>query len=146
MLAEPPQATEYLQHHYRPDLGVLVGRWLRQPTEAELQAGYHRLLEAAEACGARRWLIDTRRREHANQQSTSWMTQHFLPLLPARLGTPVHLAYLFMPSHLQEIEQDRTVPPLSYFVGRPYTIERFTEEHQAMQWLFEREAGTPQPR
>jgi hypothetical protein len=146
MLAESTSTTEYLEHHYRADLGVLVGRWLRQPTEAELHTGYHRLLEAAAACGARRWLVDARRRDHANQQGTPWMTQHFFPLLPGRLGAPVHLAYLFMPSHLQEIEHDSTVPPLSYFDGRPYQVQRFTEEHQAMQWLAQRETASPQAR
>ncbi|MBF9219476.1 hypothetical protein [Hymenobacter ruricola] len=128
-------ALDYLQYQFRPDLQVLVGRWLRQPTEAELHAGYQRLLEVAEACGARLWLVDARRRDHANQQGTAWMMEHFLPQLPQRLGRPVHMAYLFMPTHLYELEHDATVPPLTYFEGREYHVERFTEEQAAMQWL-----------
>ncbi|MBD2723205.1 hypothetical protein [Hymenobacter armeniacus] len=135
----PPDATlpalDYLQYQFRSDLQVLVGRWLRQPTEAELHAGYHRLLDVAEAVGARLWLVDTRRRDHASQQSTPWMMEHFLPLLPPRLGGPVHLAYLFMPTHLHELEHDAAVPPLTYFDGRPYHVGRFTEEQAAMRWL-----------
>ena len=128
-------ALEYLECQYRPDLLTLVGRWLRQPTDAELHEGYHRLLAVAEAYGARLWLVDARRRSTANQQGTLWMTEHFLPLLPQRLGNAVHIAYLFMPKHLREIEHDAAVPPLSYFNDLPYRIERFTDEHAAMEWL-----------
>jgi hypothetical protein len=128
-------SLDYLQYQFRPDLQVLVGRWLRQPTDEELHAGYHRLLEVAEAVGARLWLVDARRRDHANQQATPWMMEHFLPLLPQRLGTPVYMAYLFMPTHLRDIEHDQTVPALTYFDGRPYHVERFSEEQAAMQWL-----------
>ncbi|WP_201985169.1 hypothetical protein [Hymenobacter rubidus] len=140
--------VDYLQCQYRPDLQVLVGRWLRQPTDEELRAGYFRLLEQAEAVGARLWLIDTRRRDNATKQSTPWMMEHFMPLLPQRLHGPVFLAYLFMPTHLYEIEQDQTVPPLTYFDGRAYHVQRFTEEHTAMEWLRvcrTREADGPAP-
>jgi hypothetical protein len=125
----------YLQYQFRPDLAVLVGRWLCQPTEEELQTGYHSLLDAAATFGARLWLVDARRRSTANQQSTAWMTEHFFPLLPQRLGSPVNLAYLFMPTHLQELEHDPAVPALTYFDGRPYHVQRFTEEQPAMEWL-----------
>ena len=128
-------ALEFLQCQYRADLLTLVGRWLRQPSEEELREGYHRLLAIAEAYGACRWLVDARRRDNANQQSTPWMTDSFLPLLPQRLGKDVRIAYLFMPKHLHEIEQDAAVPPLTYFNNRPYRIQRFTDEHAAMQWL-----------
>jgi len=128
-------ALDYLQYQYRPDLEVLVGRWLRQPSEEELQAGYYRLLEAAEACGARLWLMDARRRDHANQQATPWMMETFFPLLAERLGPPVSMAFLFMPAHLYDLEHDTQVPPLSYFDGRPYRVARFVDEHAAMQWL-----------
>lgn len=130
-------ATDYLQCQYRSDLQVMVGRWLRQPTDAELRAGYHRLLDEASLNGARLWLVDGRRRDHANQQGTPWMMNVFMPLLPERLGAPVFLAYLFMPAHLQDLEQDTAVPPLTYFDGRAYHVQRFTEESAAMQWLGE---------
>ena len=112
-----------------------MGRRLRQPTDEELQAGYYRLLEVAVETGARLWLIDARRRTHATQQATPWMTEHFMPQLPGRLNGQVHLAYLFMPLHLYEIEHDTNVPQLTYFNGRPYHVERFTEEQAAITWL-----------
>jgi hypothetical protein len=130
-----PPTLDYLQYQFRPDLQIMVGRWLRQPTDEELHAGYYHLLDAAEACGARLWLIDGRRRAHANQQSTPWMMAEFLPQLPLRLGGAVFMAYLFMPTHLYELEHDATVPPLTYFDGRQYHVQRFTEELNAMQWL-----------
>lgn len=126
---------DYLQYQFRPDLQVLVVRWLRQPTDEELQAGYYRLLDVAVENEARLWLIDTRRRTQANQRATPWMMEHFLPQLPRRLNGQVHLAYLFMPVHLHEIEHDTNVPQLTYFNGRPYRIERFTEEYAAISWL-----------
>lgn len=135
-------ALDYLECHYRPDLQVLVGRWLRQPTDDELHAGYHRLLELAEIHNARLWLVDARRRDHATQQGIPWMTSHFMPLMAKRLSGPVFLAYLFMPTHLHELEQDTAVPPLSYFDGRAYRIQRFTEESIAMKWLSDCLAAT----
>lgn len=130
-----PPALDYLHYQFRPDLQVLVARWLRQPTEEELHAGYYRLLDVAAETAARLWLIDARRRTNASQQATPWMIEEFMPQLPARLGGQVRLAYLFMPAHLHEIEHDATVPPLTYFNGRPYHVERFIEEHAAMAWL-----------
>ncbi|OGX86200.1 hypothetical protein BEN47_01185 [Hymenobacter lapidarius] len=47
----------------------------------------------------------------------------------------MHLAYLFMPLHLHEIEHDTNVLQITYFNGRPYHVERFTEEYAAMTWL-----------
>jgi hypothetical protein len=126
---------DYLQYQYRADLQVLVARWLRQPTDAELHEGYFRLLTVAAGHGAKLWLVDTRRRDHSNQQSTPWMVEHFLPLLPEHLDGAVYLAFLFMPTHLYEIERDGSVPPLTYFDGRSYHVQRFTEEQSAMQWL-----------
>jgi hypothetical protein len=139
-------ALDYLQYQYRADLLTLVGRWLRQPTDAELQEGYHRLLAVAETHGACRWLVDARRRDTATQGSTPWMTEHFFPLLPQRLGAAVHIAYLFMPKHLQEIERDATVPPLTYFNDRPYHVQRFTDEHAAMEWLGASQSAAANPR
>ncbi|QDA59905.1 hypothetical protein [Hymenobacter jejuensis] len=133
MLTLPSE--EYLQIVFRSDLNVLVGRWMRQTTPSEMQQGYHDLLDVAVSQNCRRWLVDVRRRDHANQDGTSWMQQTFFPQLAPRLGSKVSLAYLFAPSHLNDLEADATVPPLTYFDGRPYRVQRFVEEHIAMSWL-----------
>ena len=52
-------------NQFRLDLQAFAGRWLRQPTNEELYASYYLLLDVAEENGARLWLVDARRREHA---------------------------------------------------------------------------------
>ncbi|GAB2795596.1 hypothetical protein HNQ93_003029 [Hymenobacter luteus] len=135
MLSEFP--TSCLEINYRPDLAVFIIRWLRQPTPEELQAGYLTALKAAQGSCCRFWLVDGRRRADANQKSSGWMMETFFPLMAARLGSPIYMAYLFMPSHLADLEADASVPPLSYFDDRPYLIRRFTSEQSAMMWLMD---------
>jgi hypothetical protein len=110
---------------------------MRQPTQQEIRDGYNALLAAARAQACRFWLVDTRRRERASQESTQWMIEVFFPQVAAQVHGRVHVAYLFMPNHLRDVENDASVPPLTYFDGRPYHIARFTEEHAAMNWLSE---------
>jgi hypothetical protein len=129
------EADEYLSLTHRPDLGVLVARWLRQPLPEELHQGYWQMLDVALAQQCRYWLVDARRRANANQQNTRWMMETFFPVVGAKLGHSVYLAFLFAPSHLAEIEADSSVPPLTYFDDRPYHVQRFTDEHHAMEWL-----------
>lgn len=128
-------SPEYFHLVARPELGVLIGRWQRQPTLEELQAGYQALLAAAEATANRFWLVDARRRDNANQQGTPWMMSVFFPLVAARLRGPVYMAYVFTPSHLADLEADASVPPLTYFDQHPYHVQRFTSEQPAMTWL-----------
>lgn len=135
-MASPP-SSDFLQVVHRPDLAVLVGRWLRQTTDEEMRQGYAELLDAAEAQQCQRWLIDARRRAHANQQGAPWMMETFFPQVEARLRKPVYMAYLFSPAHLAVLEADAKVPPLSYFDGRSYHVQRFIDEHSAMAWLAE---------
>ena len=128
-------SPDYFHLVARPELGVLIGRWQRQPTLEELQAGYHALLAAAEATASRFWLVDARRRDNANQQGTPWMMSVFFPLVATRLPGRVYMAYVFTPSHLADLEADTSVPPLTYFDQRPYHVQRFTSEQPAMTWL-----------
>ncbi|QJX46973.1 hypothetical protein HMJ29_08515 [Hymenobacter taeanensis] len=130
-----PEITDFLSLTHRPDLGVLVARWQRQPLPDELHQGYWQILEVALAQQCRFWLIDARRRDNANQQNTPWMMETFFPAVGAQLGHSVYVAFLFAPAHLTEIEADTSVPPLTYFDGRPYHVQRFTDEHHAMEWL-----------
>ncbi len=134
MLALP--STEYLHLVYRPDLLLLVGRWMRETTPQEMQHGYDLMLNGAESQMCRYWLVDARRRDHAtNGRNVGWMMETFFPQVAARLGRPVFLAYLFAPVHLSDIEANPAIPPLTYFNNRPYCVERFTEERAALDWL-----------
>ncbi|UPL49257.1 hypothetical protein [Hymenobacter sublimis] len=132
-----PAISDYLQVTHRVDLDVLIVRWLRQPTSQELHEGYRAVLAIAQQPGCRYWLVDGRRRTNANQQGVAWMMETFLPLVMARLGGQVFMAYLFVPNHLAELEADASVPPLTYFDNLPYHIRRFADEQPAMAWLAE---------
>ncbi len=130
-------APDFLHLTHRPDLDLLVARWQRQTTTEEMQRGYEALLAGAVDQQCRRWLVDARRRDHANQQGTPWMVGTFFPLITSQLGGSVRLAYLLAPTHLRELEADTTVPALTYFDNRPYRVLRFANEQPAMQWLAE---------
>ncbi|RYU80101.1 hypothetical protein [Hymenobacter persicinus] len=132
---------DFLQVTYRPELRVLVLRWMRQTTLAELQQGYQALLAEAATHQCWCWLVDARRRDSANQDGTQWMMDVFFPQLAGQIHHKVYLAYLFAPTHLRELEADNSVPALTYFDGRPYQVERFTEELAAMQWLQQCQRG-----
>lgn len=134
MLALP--SSDYLQLVYRPDLLVLVGRWMRQTTTPEMHLGYGLLLDGGESQDCAYWLVDARRRDQAaNQQDVAWMMETFFPQVAARLGQPVFIAYLFAPAHLTDIEANPAILPLTYFDNLPYRVGRFIEERLALEWL-----------
>lgn len=129
-------SSDYLQLVYRPDLRVLICRWMQQTTPQDLRAGYGLIIEEGASQRCAYWLIDARRREHtANQQDTAWIMETFFPQVVARLGQPVFIAYLFAPSHLIDIEANSAIPPLTYFDNHSYHIGRFIEERTALEWL-----------
>ncbi|UOQ80535.1 hypothetical protein [Hymenobacter sp. 5414T-23] len=88
---------DYLTISYRPDLEVLVGRWMRQVSFSEMCQGYYLLLQAAERHQCRQWLIDVRRRYNTDREGAHWMVTEFLPTVAPRLGGRTHLAYLLAP-------------------------------------------------
>lgn len=132
MLAATP---DFLTLSYRPDLEVLVVRWMRVISLAEMQQGYELLLQAATHHGCRQWLLDARRRNNTDREGAVWMVQDFLPRLHGQLGGRTALAYLLPPVQLRDAQADGAFPPASFFDGKPFIAERFTEERQALDWL-----------
>lgn len=132
MLSDTP---DFLALSHRPDLEVLVGRWMRVISLAEMCHGYELLLQAATQYRCRQWLIDARRRNNTDQQGAVWMVQDFLPRLHGQLGGRTALAYLLPPVHLRDPQADAAFPPASFFEGKPFVAERFTEERMALNWL-----------
>ena len=126
---------DFLEISYRPDLDVLVGRWMRKISAAEMCQGYEHLLEAAVQCGCRQWLLDARRRFNTDRDGARWMISTFLPQLGPRLGGRTHLAYLLAPVLLRDTEADAAFPPASFFDDKPYNADRFTDEREAIDWL-----------
>ena len=126
---------DFLTLTYRPDLDVLVARWLRPIELDELEQGYWALLAEAERRQCRRWLIDVRRRRNTHRMGAAWMVSTFLPELGPRLGGRTRLAYFLMPAFMREPEADAAFPPPEFFDGKPFVGERFVEEHEALAWL-----------
>ncbi|KUG05867.1 hypothetical protein [Solirubrum puertoriconensis] len=126
----------FLDLAYRPDLHIVVGRWLRQINLEELKQGYLDMLELAAAHQCPYWLLDARRRVDTDKDATGWMLSYFAPQLPLRLGGQrSYLAYLVAPTHLRDVASDANFPPVSYFQDKPYMSSRFTDEAQAVEWL-----------
>ena len=127
--------ADFLTISYRPDLDVLVARWLRPIELAEMEQGYWALLAEAELRQCRRWLLDVRRRRNTHQIGAAWMVSTLLPALGQRLGGRSRLAYLLMPEFMRDAAADAAFPPPAYFDGKPFVGERFVEEHLALGWL-----------
>jgi hypothetical protein len=126
---------DYLTISYRPDLEVLVGRWMRQVSFTEMCEGYHRLLEAAVAHQCRQWLIDVRRRFNTDREGAHWMVTEFLPTLQPNLGGRTHLAYLLAPLIMRDPAGDSAFPSAETMADKPFLGERFIDEAAAIVWL-----------
>ncbi len=126
---------DFLDITYRPDLDVLVARWLRPINLSEMRRGYDALLvEALKGC-RQRWLLDVRRRLNTHLVGAQWMVSTFLPQLGPRLGGRTRLAYLLGPEYLRDEAADAAFPPPGYFAGQSFVADRFIEEQAAISWL-----------
>ena len=127
-------STDYLAISFRPDLGLLLGRWLRAVSEAELQAGYASLRRATLHCGATSWFIDSRRRTSHSHYSPEWVTASFLPALQQELGRPLYVSFLMLPDYLcSRVDAPGSCPGTS-----PVQFACFLDEGAAYAWLVAR--------
>ncbi len=122
----------------RPDLPAVIARWQREITEPELRLGYRAILDAGDALGCWRWLLDLRRREEVVSPAlTHWMYNDFFPQLAGRYAAPVRLAFLISPLRAAMQQSDHSTTHLSTD-SRPehaYQSRLFTDEAAAYQWL-----------
>lgn len=122
----------------RPDLPAVVARWQREISVPELQAGYCAVLDAADALGCWRWLLDLRRRnELATPELTEWVNTDFFPKLVWRYAQPVRVAFLVSPLRALQEQSASSVATISTN-PRPnqgYFTALFTDEAAAYQWL-----------
>jgi hypothetical protein len=116
---------------------MLVGRWMRSVMPFELHRGYAAVLDLADEHQCRYWLLDVRRRSSVDAADVYWMLEKFYPQLYPRLGRTTYLAFLMEPHQLAGMMADAAMPSLSFDDGRPYRIERFTDEQDAQDWLRE---------
>ena len=133
---------DFLQLHYRADLHLLVGRWQRPVSAAELRQGYLAIQRLAEATTCPFWLVDVRSRNCLDKDALQWLTTEFLPALPAVLDRPVCLAYLLHPSHGRQLH----VVPGDQHLGPGTRVGFFEDEGALNRWLMQsryRVATTP---
>lgn len=122
----------------RPDLPAIVARWQREITESELQRGYFAILDAGDALGCWRWLLDLRRREElASPALGLWMHNDFFPRLLGRYPAAVRIAFLISPLRAAQEKSNSSAAGLSAD-NRPeqgYQSGLFTDEAAAYHWL-----------
>lgn len=128
--------SNYLTITYTPESQQLTGRWLRSVMPFELHRGYNTLLDSAVERNSRYWLIDIRRRSSVESRDVYWMLEEFYPQLFPRLGRTTFIAFLMAPNQLAGVLADSKMPVLETPEdGKPYIIQRFTEEKSAQDWL-----------
>jgi hypothetical protein len=132
-------SASFLQISFRPDLHLLIMRWLRDVTQTELQQGYLEAVQAARQHDATCWLVDSRRRVQSDEAMVRWLANDYLPTISAQLGhQPVRLACL-VAATWQPAEAPAT--PLAVLAQQPhqpassYHVQLFGDEGAAMQWL-----------
>ena len=116
---------------HRSDLGLVIARWQREITPAELRHDYLAIRTAADAAGCGQWLLDMRRREDVTEpQVNGWFGHEFAPSLRGRYAAPARLAFLVSPLRAQQ--------PVTAVVSAAEAdclIATFTEEAAACHWL-----------
>lgn len=126
----------YLDLAYQKEQKVVLGRWLRTVMPFELKRGYDAILEEASARRCRFWLIDiSQRAGMLDSSDVHWMLEEFFPQLQTRLKHTTFIAYLMAPHQLAGVLASFGQPALTYFDGRAYCVERFTNQDEALRWL-----------
>ena len=97
-----PEA-DFLELRYRPDLQLLVARWRRPVSAAELRQGYYAMLRLAREVNCVCWQVDLRSRNAPDSADRHWLTAEFLTQAAQRLDGPVCLGYLLTPSLLAQM-------------------------------------------
>ena len=136
-----PVAThaEYLNLSYRPDLQMVVLRWLRDASLPELQLAHHAALELALRHKAVFWFVDVRRRLIVNNVHTRWVADVFLPHAAAQLPEGgLRVAYLTSPNRQRITDSDPNMLltiTRAQSTSQPYQLRTFLDEASAMTWL-----------
>jgi hypothetical protein len=116
---------------HRADLGLVIARWQRDTTPAELRGEYLAIRAVADAAGCGHWLLDLRRRDDVTEPTVNqWFSREFAPSLRGRYAAPARLAFLVSPLRAQQPVAAGVV------VARAdCLIATFTEEAAACDWL-----------
>ncbi|RYU79715.1 hypothetical protein [Hymenobacter persicinus] len=130
-----PYTTDILEITFRTDTGLLIGRWMRPVSPAEMRTGYETMLAAALHYDCRHWLLDIRRRSHSDEETARWVTEEFLPQAAGQLHGTLYMSVLLSPTYLYEVNSRPTLAALPVETHRSYRIQYFTDEREANDWL-----------
>jgi hypothetical protein len=133
LLASPSSLVEV---SYRPDLRIMVVRWLGVTSDDETRQVYQHLVQVAEH-DCRHWLIDARRRPSSGTAVTQWIFEEFAPRASQQLKGPLYLSYLIAPSHLAAAEDFQRGTGASIGSLLPYRLHYASQEDEATQWLLQ---------
>lgn len=125
--ALPPEA-DFLELRYRPDVQLLVARWRRAVSRAELRQGYYAMLRLAREVGCACWKVDLRSRNAPDEADRHWLTAEFFAQAAQRLDGPVCLGYLLSPSLLAQLGTP---------TAGPNRVAFFSEEGPLTAWLMQ---------
>lgn len=128
-----PSPSPLVELSYRPDLRILVVRWLGVTTDEEIRQLYHHL-QQVNTTQCRFWLLDARRRPSSSSGVTRWVFDEFAPPLARQLGGPLYFSYLISPLHLVDAEGFRRVAE-SAGQTLPYRLHYASQEGEATDWL-----------
>ncbi|MGI4741515.1 MAG: hypothetical protein ACRYG7_40630 [Janthinobacterium lividum] len=95
--------ADFLELRYRADLQLLVARWRRPVSAAELRQGYYAILRLAREVNCACWQVDLRSRNAPDEADRRWLTAEFLTSAAQRLDSPVCLGYLLTPQLLEQL-------------------------------------------
>ena len=128
------QEADFLELRYRPDLQLLVARWRRPVSAAELRQGYLAILRLAREVNCSFWQVDLRSRNAPDAADRQWVTAEFLTRAAQRLDGPVCLGYLLSPSLLAQLGSP---------TASPNRVAFFSEEGPLTAWLTQCQSCQP---
>ncbi|MBT9392385.1 hypothetical protein KLP40_04350 [Hymenobacter sp. NST-14] len=137
---------DYLDLSYRSDLNFIVARWLRPVSGSETRQGYQLIVEAGQACQCPYWLLDGRRRQPADAETTHWGLHEFFPRLHVALGQPVFMSQLLSPTYQALTDAQPAFQQAEQAPAQTYRMQRFNDETRAVHWLQQQQlprAGNP---
>ena len=126
--------TDFLELCYRPDMQLLVARWRRPVSAAELRQGYYAMLRLAREVNCACWKVDLRSRNAPDEADRRWLNTEFLTNAAQRIEGPICLGYLLTPSLLAQLGSP---------TAGPSRVAFFSEEGPLTAWLMQCQSGQP---
>ncbi|UPL49475.1 hypothetical protein [Hymenobacter sublimis] len=134
--SQPPTTLDFVEFRRPDELGVLIIRWTRPVSAAELQQSYEAALTVARPAAVRYWLADSRGRGPASEDDTHWVLTQFIPRVATSLRGRIYLAFLVSAAQLSPEEQQTGSPMVLSDLAH---VRLFATEEAALHWLHSRQ-------